>query len=469
MALLPDLPGFCVEQITRINNSIVIVARVTSPTACCPDCQQPSSRVHSYYTRSPLDLPSSGRSVSLVLHVRHFRCANALCSRKTFAEPLPNLLLPHAQRTSRLRESLRALGEVVGGEAGARVSKRQGMTCSADTILRLVRHTALPASPPVEVLGVDEWAWRKGQSYGTMLVDLERHVPIDVLEDASADSFAGWLKQHKSVKLITRDRAGTFADGAAKGAPKAIQIADRWHILGNLGAALEKVLARHHDTIKRAFSRQQEQEHTPVAPAPVVISHAERIHQSRRDRRLARYQEVHKLHGQGWSFASIARMLGMNKKTVAKFAQAEQFPEARPRGDRRRKLTPYLSYLQQRWEAGEHNAARLYRAIQARGFQGSETTVRAYLSELRDETEPRTGPRRHFPAVSSGKQRWQPSVPSSRRATWLILSRQEKLSEEKQHQRDIVLQAHPEVNTACLLAQAFAQVIRTRNAKALDP
>ena len=171
MALLPDLPGFCVEQITRINNSIVIVARVTSPTACCPDCQQPSSRVHSYYTRSPLDLPSSGRSVSLVLHVRHFRCANALCSRKTFAEPLPNLLLPHAQRTSRLRESLRALGEVVGGEAGARVSKRQGMTCSADTILRLVRHTALPASPPVEVLGVDEWAWRKGQSYGTMLVE----------------------------------------------------------------------------------------------------------------------------------------------------------------------------------------------------------------------------------------------------------------------------------------------------------
>ncbi len=196
-------------------------------------------------------------------------------------------------------------------------------------------------------------------------LSLVRHAPIDVLEDASADSFAAWLKQHKSVKLITRDRAGTYADGAAKGAPKATQIADRWHLLRNVGAALEKVLARHHDTIKRAFSRQQEPEHTPAVPAPVVISHAERIHQSRRDRRLARYQEVHKLHAQGWSFASIARMLGMHKKTVAKFAQAEQFPEARPRGDRRRKLTPYLSYLQSQWEAGDHNAARLYRAIQA--------------------------------------------------------------------------------------------------------
>ena len=472
IVLLPDLPGFCVEQISRTESRIVITARATSPTACCPDCEQPSSRVHSYYTRSPLDLPSSGRPVSLILHVRHFRCANALCSRKTFAEPLPNLLLPHAQRTSRLRESLRALGEVNGGEAAAQVSKRLGMTCSADTVLRLVRHTALPAPLPVEVLGVDEWAWRKGQSYGTMLVDLERHAPVDVLEDASADSFAAWLTQHPSVRLITRDRAGTYADGAAKGAPHAIQIADRWHLLRNVGTALEKVLARHHDTIKHAFGRQQEQheqEHTPVPPTPVVISHAERIHQSRRDRRLARYQEVRKLSEQGWSFASIARMLGMNKKTVAKFVQAEQFPEARPRGDRRRKLTPYLSYLQSQWEAGDHNAARLYRAIQAQGFRGSETTVRAYLSELRDETEPRTGPRRHFPAVIPGKQRRPRSVPSSRRATWLILSRQEKLSEEKQRQRDIVLQAHPEVNTACLLAQVFAQVVRTRNARALEP
>jgi transposase len=124
--LLPDLPGFCVEQIERTEKGIRITARATSSSAGCPDCQQASSRVYSYYTRCLMDLPSSGRPISLLLHVRHFRCLNPVCPRKTFAEPLPHLLLPHAQRTSRLRESLRKLGEEGGGEAGARMSRAAG-------------------------------------------------------------------------------------------------------------------------------------------------------------------------------------------------------------------------------------------------------------------------------------------------------------------------------------------------------
>jgi len=171
--LLPDLPGFCVGQIERTEKGIIITARATASSACCPDCQQASSRVHSYYTRCPMDLPSSGRPISLLLQVRHFRCPNRACPRKTFAEPLPHLLVPHAQRTSRLRENLRKLGEEVGGEAGARVSKQQGMACSSSTVLRLLRHGPLPMPPPVKVLGVDEWAWRKGQSYGNLYLQTE--------------------------------------------------------------------------------------------------------------------------------------------------------------------------------------------------------------------------------------------------------------------------------------------------------
>jgi transposase len=142
--LLPDLPGFCVEQIEKTEKGILISARATSSSACCPNCQQASSKVYSHYTRCPMDLPSSGRTISLHLRVRHFRCSNRTCPRKTFAEPLPDFLLPYAQRTSRLRESLRMLGEEGGGEAGARMSKQQGMACSPSTVLRLLRHGPLP-------------------------------------------------------------------------------------------------------------------------------------------------------------------------------------------------------------------------------------------------------------------------------------------------------------------------------------
>jgi transposase len=174
------------------------------------------------------------------------------------------------------------------------------------------------------VLGVDEWAWRKGQSYGTILVDLERHTPVDLLQDASADSFATWLAAHPSVELISRDRGTTFADGATRGAPQALQIADRWHIIHNLGEALEKVLARHHSDLKRA-SAPSEEEHQVIAALDqqalahvMARSQAEQLRQARRERRLTTFTRVRELSSQGWSGASIARMLGIHKKIAVK-------------------------------------------------------------------------------------------------------------------------------------------------------
>lgn len=207
------------------------------------------------------------------------------------------------------------------------------------------------------------------QRYGTILVDLERHLPVDLLPDASADSFAAWLKEHPSVELISRDRGTTEACGATRGAPQALQIADRWHIIHNLGEALEKVLARHHTDLKRA-STPSEEEHQVIAALDqqalahvMARSQAEQLLQARRERRLATFTRVHELSAQGWSGASIARMLGIHKKTAVKYAAAEHFPEAR--NDRGRKLAPYLPFLHMQWTAGEDNIAALYQAIRA--------------------------------------------------------------------------------------------------------
>ena len=474
IALLPDLPGCCIEQVSSTQDMIVITARATASSACCPDCQQPSTRVHSYYQRSPMALPSSGRPVRLLLAVRRFRCPNPACGRKTFAEPLPLLVAPHAQRTRPVQDLLRVLGEVVGGEAGARLSHRLAMACSPDTLLRLVRRAPLATSSTVRVLGVDEWAWHKRQSYGTILVDLEKQVPIDLLADASAESFAAWLQAHPTVEIISRDRGTTYADGASRGAPQALQIADRWHLLHNLGETLEKVLARHHADLKRAFQWDEE----PQTPQPsqeevqarmAALSQAEQVQQARRERRLATFDKVHELYAQGWSFASIARLLGMNKKTVRTFAQSERFPESRQRRDRGRKLAPYVPYLQTQWVAGEHNIAHLYQAIRAQGYHGSETSVRSYLTQLREAIGPQRHPRRYYPPLSRQKQRQRRLAVSSRQATWLVLRRPEGLSAEDQQTLALVLQAHAQVQSACLLAQAFALIIRSRNASALEP
>lgn len=472
ISLLPDLPGCSVEQVSQTEEAIFITACSTTSSAPCPDCQQVSSRVHSTYLRSPQALPSSGRPVRLLLRVRRFRCANPTCRRKTFAEPFPHLVAPRAQRTDPLRDLLRVLGEAMGGEAGARLSQKLAMTCSPATLLRLVCHSPLPSSAHVRVVGVDEWAWRKGQRYGTILVDLEQQRPIDLLADASAESFAQWLQAHPSIEIVSRDRGTTYADGATRGAPQALQIADRWHLIQNMGEALEKVLVWHHADLKRAFTAEEEDQLPPSSEPPSLtraraVSQVEQTRLARQERRRAVFAPVQELSAQGWTGASIARMLGIHKKTAVKYAAAEHVPESR--SDRGRKLAPYLPYLQTQWAAGEHTIAALYQTIRSQGYAGSETSVRQYVTSLREEIGPPRRLRRYSSPVSKERKRQQRAVLSSRRASWLVLRRAEDLSSEEQHLLALVEQAHPQVKVACELAQAFVRMIRGRNASAFAP
>jgi transposase len=229
--LLPDLPGFSIEQITLAAGVITVLAQSQTMRVSCPVCASLSSRIHSRYERTLSDLPWSGRTVRLVVQVRRFFCQQPTCPRKTFAEAIPAVAERYARRTNRLTEVLERLALALGGEPGSRLTAVLGMSCSPDTLPRLLRR--LPDDPvePPRVVSLDDWAWRRGHRYGTLICDLERHRRLDVLPDREATSVAAWLKRYPSIEIISRDRSDTYATAARLGAPQAIQVTDKWHLL----------------------------------------------------------------------------------------------------------------------------------------------------------------------------------------------------------------------------------------------
>jgi transposase len=242
-------PGLTILDLHRQADTLLLVAQATHPTARCARCAMESTHVHSYYTRTPRDLPIAGYTVRLRLHVRRWRCHNPACAARTFSEPLPDLLAPAAQRTLRLTTTLQSLGLALGGEAGARQSQRQAMPTSPDTLLRLIRQIPIPPRATPQVLAVDDFAFRKGRTYGTLLVDGAAHAPVDLLPERSAAALARWFGDHPGVEIITRDRATEYARAVRDGAPQAVQVLDRWHLIGNLQEALVRLMDRLRSTL----------------------------------------------------------------------------------------------------------------------------------------------------------------------------------------------------------------------------
>lgn len=239
-----SLPGFEIDEVQEHLGRLEIFAHSVTVEAICPACQHGSRRVHSYYQRQPTDLPISDRRVRLMLTVRRFRCQNEQCPERTFAERWPDLLVVHGQRTKRLDLALEAVAFALGGQAGQRLALKLQMPVSGDTLLRLIHRTCLVGPDAPVVIGVDDWAKRRWRTYGTLIVDLERHQAIDLLNDRMTETLADWLRRHPSVEIIARDRSGEYTRGSDLGAPQAQQVADRWHLLVNLREAFERLLDR---------------------------------------------------------------------------------------------------------------------------------------------------------------------------------------------------------------------------------
>ncbi|MFL5692821.1 MAG: ISL3 family transposase [Ktedonobacteraceae bacterium] len=384
--MLPfSLPGFEIQEVSVVGTRMCISASSTSPTAACPTCHQPSQRLHSYYLRSPLDLPVSGQAVQLRLRVRRFRCQNQHCMQKTFAERFPETLAVHAQRTHRLTTTLTLFALVLSGRAGERLLVQIGMSTSADTLVRLAKRAESPSIDVPEVLGVDDFAFRRGKTYGTILVDLKTNRPIDLLTERTGDALADWLRQHPGVKLISRDRSSEYARGASEGAPQAQQIVDRWHVLKNLGEVVLRVLGRMHAALK------QRQAASGVQLRPRYKKQRSRSElaasQVARLRRQARYTEGVTLYQQGKSIAAIVEQLHLSPTTVRKFVYAGAFPERATHFRRKGQLGSYLPYLEQRVQEGCDNASLLWREIRDQGFSKGYKVVntRARASTCRSQ------------------------------------------------------------------------------------
>jgi transposase len=436
--------------------------------SACPVCQHKSDRVHSHYHRTLADLPCANLQVTLDLQVRRFFCPNPGCPRRIFTERLPDMVVPWARRTKRLADAQTQMGLLTGGSVGEQLSLTLRIPSGDDVLVRLVRRTEPPVPPTPRVLGVDDWAIRKGHTYGTVLVDLETQQVVDLLPDRESETLATWLKDHPGVEVISRDRAGAYAEGATEGAPQAQQVADRWHLLKNLGEALLKVLEGH----TRALKHLSLPNPVPGIPPngssslwPPAVSQKTKRQQQRRARRYARYEEVRQMYRQGMSLKAIAAQIGLDRKTVRKYIAAEVFPETQPRV-RFSILDPYKAHLIQRWQQGGCNVRLLFREIQQQGYPGSLGVVSQFMADLRRQHgfPPYT---RMFTA-NGHPLALLPNPLTPRKATWLVLSRPEALQAEDLQLIDRIRAVHPDIELAIDLAQSFATLVRQHQEESFD-
>lgn len=505
---LPLPEGLVIGQVEITQTQLTVEVISRSPSACCPECRYPSDHVHCQYQRTVHDVPCGGRNVVLRLCVRKFACWTEACPRKVFAERLPDLVQPWARVSNRLLAELKALGLSASAEVSERLAPQLGMQVKAPTLLRYLRTIPSPPDSSVRILGIDDFAIKRGDSYGTILVNLETSKPLDLLADRTADAVFPWLENHQEIEVVSRDRASAYADAVKRALPHAIQVADRYHLVQNLREHVQRFFDRKRTclpeiediplrtvstsagvspkdqagevrvplsverlpatkTNQPAFQGEQALGDPEIELAS--LTYAERKKKISRDKRYARYERLLALHQAGMSGRAIAREMHMSRRIVQRYLSSDGFPE-RAAGTGRRtfgksKLDPYLGYVRGRWDAGEHSSTHLFAEIKERGYTGSQSLLRKVLGEWRTELPPkrRQGQPRKPRLSSVPKKRRL----SSRGASFLMILSPSKLT--KMHQQQIEqINLNEELRTVYVLSQEFVTLLKERQPEALD-
>src|SRR5215469_12695081 len=318
--------GITIISVHPSANELVFRLACQTPSMPCPECHQPSFRIHGRYQRTVADLPCAGRNVLLLISIRKFVCSNPTCSHKIFAERLPNLVTSYGRMTKRLIVLLQALGRGSGGQLGTRQADRSGIATTPSTLLRHLMQLPTAVTRAVRVLGVDDFAWKKRFTYRTILVDLERRRIIDVLADRESATVEAWLKEHPEIDFVIRDRGKDFAKAATSGAPQARQVIDRFHLVKNLSEVLQEILGHCRAEIRQeegAVSELEKATEEPVRPLPTAATWQQRTpaqvtkaHQARQASRDDRYQQMTALRAQGVTQKAIAERMGMSERAV---------------------------------------------------------------------------------------------------------------------------------------------------------
>ena len=371
---------------------VTFQVRAQAGDAACPGCSRRSSRVHARYRRQLDDLPVGGLRERVIAGIRRFKCSDPRCGQSTFSEQIPGLTTPFARCTPPLTGALVKVALSLAGRPGPRLAAERAMPCCRDVLIRLIRAQPLPAAGQIEVIGVDDFAVRRRQSYNTILIDMDAHKPVDVLPDREAATLAAWLREHPEVRAACRDRAGPL-ECIRTGAPRAVQVADRFHLRMNLCDAAEKTVAAHHHCLRAAAGAQAElmppEPAGPESPAPVPppdTGAASPPGRARRptERTWERYTAVHEALARGLSRSAVSRELDPGIQTVRRFANAASVEELPGKAENRTtRLDPWIDAVSQRWNEGVTNAEAITAELRPLGFKGSAQVVRRSLQPLR--------------------------------------------------------------------------------------